>query len=101
MTVASPPPASSMYPSGLSPDMPGHRLTYTGVAPGGKRLPAPSFHALVEILNPLEHLPVVSTIYQAITGDTPSIGEQMTGIVRLSRMEFASAIWHSQHRYIV
>ncbi len=79
MTVASPPPAQPSYPLDLPPCTPGHQLTYTGVAPGGKRLPAPSFHALVEILNPLEHLPVISTIYQAITGDKPSIGEQMAG----------------------
>ncbi len=79
MTVSTPVPMSQIYPSGLSADMPGHQLTYTGVAPGGKRLPSLSFHGLLEIVNPLEHLPVVSTIYQAVTGDHPSPGEQIVG----------------------
>ena len=29
-----------------------------------------SFHDLLDIVNPLQHLPVIGTIYRAITGDT-------------------------------
>lgn len=79
MTVSAPPPANSMYPNDLGFNIRGHQLTYTGAPPGGKRLPAPSFHALVEIFNPLEHLPIVSTVYQAVTGDHPSPGQQIIG----------------------
>jgi hypothetical protein len=38
-----------------------------------------SFHDVVEIFNPLEHLPVISTIYQAVTGDKPSTGQRIVG----------------------
>lgn len=30
----------------------------------------PSFHDLLNIVNPLQHIPIVSTIYRAVTGDT-------------------------------
>ena len=32
-----------------------------------------SFHDLLDTINPLQHLPVVSTIYRAITGDRPGL----------------------------
>lgn len=38
-----------------------------------------SFHNLLDIINPLEHLPVISTIYRAITGDRPGTPEKIAG----------------------
>ncbi len=42
-------------------------------APAAKAAPAndgPSFHDILSALNPLQYVPVVGTIYRAITGDT-------------------------------
>lgn len=38
-----------------------------------------SFKSFLDIINPLQHIPVVSTIYQALTGDTPSSGSNLAG----------------------
>jgi hypothetical protein len=38
-----------------------------------------SFHNLLGIINPLQHLPVVGTLYRAITGDTISAPEKIAG----------------------
>lgn len=38
-----------------------------------------SFGALLDIINPLQHIPVVSTIYRAITGDTIENGSRLIG----------------------
>lgn len=38
-----------------------------------------SFHDLVSIVNPLQHLPVVSTLYRAVTGDTIKPFERIAG----------------------
>jgi hypothetical protein len=38
-----------------------------------------SFHDLVSIVNPLQHLPVVSTVYRAVTGDTIKPFERIAG----------------------
>lgn len=38
-----------------------------------------SFGALLDIVNPLQHIPVVSTIYRAITGDTIGPAPRMMG----------------------
>lgn len=38
-----------------------------------------SFHDLLEIVNPLQHIPIVSTIYRAITGDKISTGDKILG----------------------
>lgn len=38
-----------------------------------------SFGALLDIINPLQHIPVVSTIYRAITGDTIGPAPRMMG----------------------
>lgn len=39
----------------------------------------PSFSDLLDIINPLQHLPVISTIYRAITGDDISLGARIAG----------------------
>ena len=38
-----------------------------------------SFDDLLDIVNPLQHLPVVSTLYRAISGDTIKPGAQLAG----------------------
>jgi hypothetical protein len=38
-----------------------------------------SFGALLDIVNPLQHIPVVSTVYRAITGDTIGPAPRMMG----------------------
>ncbi|HEY4275403.1 MAG TPA: hypothetical protein VGM68_07970 [Rhizomicrobium sp.] len=38
-----------------------------------------SFHNLLSIINPLEHLPVIGTIYRAITGTHIGIPERIAG----------------------
>jgi hypothetical protein len=38
-----------------------------------------SFKSFLDIVNPLQHIPGVSTIYQAATGDIPSAGSDISG----------------------
>ena len=38
-----------------------------------------SFADIIDIVNPLQHIPVVSTLYQSITGDTQSDGAKVAG----------------------
>ena len=38
-----------------------------------------SFHNLLGILNPLQHLPVIGTLYRAITGDEIGMPEKIAG----------------------
>jgi len=38
-----------------------------------------SFADFLDIVNPLEHIPVVSTLYRAITGDRPGTFEKIAG----------------------
>jgi hypothetical protein len=38
-----------------------------------------SFHDLLSIINPLQHLPVIGTLYRAITGDTIKTPEKIAG----------------------
>lgn len=38
-----------------------------------------SFHNLLDIINPLEHLPVIGTLYRAITGTHIGIPEKIAG----------------------
>jgi hypothetical protein len=37
------------------------------------------FGDLIDIVNPLQHIPVVSTIYQHLTGDKIGVGEKIAG----------------------
>ncbi len=39
----------------------------------------PSFKDMLDTINPLQHIPVVSTLYQSLTGDKPSTGAQIAG----------------------
>jgi len=38
-----------------------------------------SFHDFLSIVNPLQHIPIVSTIYRALTGDTIKPVERLAG----------------------
>lgn len=37
------------------------------------------FGDLLDIVNPLQHIPVISTIYRHLTGDSIGVGEQIAG----------------------
>jgi hypothetical protein len=50
----------------------------TNTAGGGFTLNT-AFHDLLDIINPLQHLPVVGTLYRAITGDTMGTVEKIAG----------------------
>ena len=39
----------------------------------------PSFKDLIDIINPLQHIPVISAIYRDITGDEPGAGARLIG----------------------
>lgn len=38
-----------------------------------------SFGALLDIINPLQHIPIISTVYRSLTGDTIGPGPRMIG----------------------
>ena len=38
-----------------------------------------SFHNLLSIINPLQHLPVIGTLYRALTGDSIGTPEKIAG----------------------
>ena len=40
---------------------------------------APTFSDFLDIINPLQHIPIISNIYQALTGDTASTGSKIAG----------------------
>jgi len=40
---------------------------------------APSFGDVLDIINPLQHIPLVSSIYQSLTGDTQSPASKVLG----------------------
>ena len=39
----------------------------------------PSFKDFLDVVNPLQHIPIVSNIYQSLTGDTQSQGSKIAG----------------------
>ncbi len=72
--------------------MPVHQSLQITVPPRQEAKPAatgtfwqddgPSFKDVLDTINPLQHIPVVSNIYQSLTGDNkPSTGAQMAGNV--------------------
>lgn len=40
---------------------------------------APSFSDFLDIINPLQHIPIISSLYQALTGDTQSAASKIIG----------------------
>jgi hypothetical protein len=69
--------------------MPGFQVSaQTAPAPAAAPPPAPganttddgfSFADLLDIINPLQHLPIISTLYRHLTGDTIKPMEQIAG----------------------
>lgn len=55
--------------------------TAAGAAPGAAASDDDSFgfDDLLDVVNPLQHIPVVSTLYRAITGDTIKTGPKIAG----------------------
>ena len=39
----------------------------------------PSFKDVLDTINPLQHIPIISSIYQSLTGDVQSTGAKLTG----------------------
>ena len=64
LTASSPPPASA------SSEHLGHSMWSHGSF---------SFKDLIDIVNPLQHLPVIGSIYRYLTGDEPSVGTRVIG----------------------
>jgi hypothetical protein len=54
-----------------------------------------TFKSFTDIINPLQQLPVVSTLYRALTGDTISSGSRLAGGALLGGpLGFASALFN-------
>lgn len=67
-------PTSALYPTEPTPLQP--------ESSGGRPLfgeSGPSFADLLDVVNPLQHLPVIGTIYRALTGDAISDGARLAG----------------------
>ncbi|HEX4294412.1 MAG TPA: hypothetical protein VHZ29_09775 [Rhizomicrobium sp.] len=56
-----------------------HAAANAAVAPAPAAKHDFSFHDFLDIINPLQHLPVVGTIYRAITGDEIKTPEKIAG----------------------
>jgi len=54
------------------------------------------FRDLIDAVNPLQHLPVVGTLYRAVTGDNIGVGSRIVGSTIFGGpIGFASAIFNS------
>lgn len=69
--VASYPAGASPYPEGPAGALPGKSILWKG--------DSFSFHDLLDVVNPLQHLPVVGTVYRWITGDTIGNAARVVG----------------------
>ena len=70
--VMSPGPAGGKTPGAMTPVAP---------ASSGSEQPAHEsfFHHLLDVVNPLQHLPIIGTIYRAITGEKLDAVEKIAG----------------------
>jgi hypothetical protein len=68
-----------MLMTGSSFSLTPHAAANTAVAPQPAAKHDFSFHDFLDIINPLQHLPVVGTIYRAITGDEIKTPEKIAG----------------------
>ena len=74
---ALPPPTAIPAPVATDPDAPGvPNLKFADIWADRKEM---SFSDLLDIINPLQHIPIVSTIYRAITGDRIGLGARLLG----------------------
>jgi len=65
--------------AGISKDR-GGETGFSGNAVGTQdKIPALSFSDLIDVINPLQHIPLVSNIYRSITGDEISKPAQVAG----------------------
>jgi hypothetical protein len=69
----------SFAPSLTMTSLPGRVPAPTPLIAAGNADWQPSFHNLIGIINPLQHLPVVGTLYRAITGDKIGAPEKIAG----------------------
>jgi hypothetical protein len=76
MTTAT---AAMIFPSLVDPRSPGPARSLVAYPNPSTSLSNFSFHDFLSIINPLQHLPVVSTIYRAVTGDTIKPLERVAG----------------------
>ncbi len=65
----------SPLPTG-TPAAPASQAPASSAAPSGFSM---LFHDVLEIVNPLQHIPIVSTIYRALTGDQIEPAERIAG----------------------
>jgi hypothetical protein len=70
-----------MLMTGSSFSLTPHAAVNAAVAPAPQPVAGHhfSFHDFLDIINPLQHLPVVGTIYRAITGDQIKTPEKIAG----------------------
>jgi hypothetical protein len=68
-----------MLMTGSSFSLTPHATGNAAVAPAPAAKHDFSFHDFLDIINPLQHLPVVGTIYRAITGDEIKTPEKIAG----------------------
>jgi len=60
-----------------SPDLPGEKITVTAAKPAADG--ESFFDHILDVVNPLQHLPVIGTIYRAITGEHLDPVEKIAG----------------------
>lgn len=89
VSAASQPAYSGGYsdPNQLVPVLPSENATTAAALnKDAKHLPlfqegddSPSFWDVLDVINPLQHIPVVNSLYQDLTGDTIGVGARLTG----------------------
>ena len=58
--------------AGQGKEVAANAMSLSGGASGGVTAPSLSFGELLDVVNPLHHIPVVSSVYRSLTGDTIS-----------------------------
>lgn len=75
-----PPPAANRPAPGSNPDeTPGLEDDHLDTGQFWSTEDGPTFAEFLDIINPLQHIPIVSTIYRAITGDDIGTGARVAG----------------------
>lgn len=82
MTYAAASDPSAVYFSGRSYHSAGAataNMTGAGTVAAFNKGNSPSFSDLIDIINPLQHIPIINTIYRQLTGDTESAAADIIG----------------------
>ncbi len=81
MSVSAAPLPMYSDPDRLVPSLPSERAEpgSTNLQMFGAEDGEPSFWDFVDVINPLQHLPVISTLYRDITGDKIGVGARLVG----------------------